>query len=164
MFSQVAATPGQAYSDNPDASAEGYFDLLLCPNGTMQGTLMVFGSSSPIISTQIQRCQGGSSNNEVCQGTALVNFCGSNSDGLIADGSSYPTTCEASNRMGASRTAHMPGVLVPNGNTVTAADAVNRLQNEPDQFFFIVHTMASWAHWYPSARGACRGPLKMYRS
>merc|ERR1711972_808563 len=50
----------QKYPHNPDSNATGYVDLLLCTNGTLKSTALVFEGVSEIIAMHIHRCDGGS--------------------------------------------------------------------------------------------------------
>merc|ERR1711972_1195477 len=60
MFSQMSMNELQKYPHDPDSNATGYVDLLLCTNGTLKSTALVFEGVSEIIAMHIHRCDGGS--------------------------------------------------------------------------------------------------------
>lgn len=167
MYSQLAMNELQIYAGNPDSKASGYASFTLCTNGTMSGTALVFGGVSEIIATHIHHCQGGDTPQtrtaDLCEGPPVINFCGSNVAGLIADGVPYPEACAPYSSARASRTSGMRGVLIPGENKdMTVADRVLDIVHNPQSYFFNVHTLASFNQWYPAVKGACRGPMQLW--
>merc|ERR1711933_110545 len=83
----------QRYPSNPDSTVTGYVDVKLCTNGTLQATSLMFGGASRLIALHIHKCKGGATAQtktaELCHGPPVVNFCGDNSAGMIADGVKY---------------------------------------------------------------------------
>jgi len=167
MYSQLAMNELQIYAGNPDSTASGYASFTLCTNGTLSGTALIFGGVSEIIATHIHHCEGGNTpqtrTGELCEGPPVINFCGNNAAGLIADGVDYPEDCAPYGTTGASRTSGMRGVLILGENKgMTVADRVMDIAANPNSYFFNVHTMASWNQWYPDPKGACRGPMQLW--
>merc|ERR1712187_919573 len=84
--------------------------------GTLKATALMFGGVSEIIAMHIHHCEGGTTPQtktaDLCEGPPVLNFCGDNSAGLIADGAKYPEHCMPWGRNGGSRTADMSGVMV----------------------------------------------------
>merc|ERR1712061_686419 len=74
-------------------TASGYVDMLLCTNGTLRATGLLFGGASKIIAMHIHHCQGGATpqtrTGDLCSGPPVINFCGDSSHGLIADGANH---------------------------------------------------------------------------
>jgi len=167
FYSHMTRNQLQSYDGNPDAHASGYAGFSLCTNGTFTGTALIFKGSSRIIATHIHRCHGGDTPQtrtaDLCEGAPVINFCGDNSMGLIADGVAYPEECSPYSDIGNSRTEGMTGIMVPGerrGETV--AELVTDIVRNPQLYYFNVHTLASYNHWYPRRNGVCRGPVQFW--
>jgi len=166
LFSQVSLNELQKYPSNPDSAASGYADFMMCTNGTLKATAFMFGGVSDIIAMHIHRCEGGTTPQtktaDLCTGPPVVNFCGDNAAGLIADGAKYPEGCAPWGRSGSSRTADMSGVMVSgDGSSSSVAQLVQDIVDNPKLYYFNVHTEASYMHWYPHHNGMCRGPMQL---
>jgi len=163
MFSQMSMNELQRYKDNPDSAATGYADVTLCTNGTMRATALMFGGASGLIAMHIHQCEGGDSPQtrtaDLCNGPPVVNFCGSNAAGLIADGHRYSGPCTPWSA-GASRTAGMAGAAVDGGGAAAVARLVDAIAQHPERYYFNAHTEASYMHWYPHHNGMARGPME----
>jgi len=169
MFSQMVANELQQYEDNPEADMSGYADIVICTNGTLRASVQIFGGVPTIIAMHIHRCSGGETPQtrtaELCGGGAVVNFCGDNSPGLLSNGvDTYPEPCTMAARGEFfASIAEMVGVVAPAAGASTPAEVealVRDMDANPDSYFFNIHTVASFTHWYPGHRGMCRGPLQ----
>jgi hypothetical protein len=167
LYSQLDMNELQIYTGNPDSTASGYASFTLCTNGTLSGTALVFGGVSEIIAMHIHQCEGGETPQtrtaDLCTGPVVANFCGKNSAGLIADGVAYPEACAAYSSMGSSRTKAMSGVLLGGGGGMSTAARVRDIVKRPESYYFNVHTMASYNHWYPKHQGVIRGPMQVWQ-
>mmetsp|Transcript_143567 Transcript_143567/g.357775 ORF Transcript_143567/g.357775 Transcript_143567/m.357775 type:complete len:518 (-) Transcript_143567:78-1631(-) len=165
FYSHMTMNQLQQYDGNPDAHAYGVVGFTLCTNGTFTGTSLIFKGSSRIIATHLHRCHGGDTPQtrtaDLCEGAPVINFCGDNSMGLIADGVDYPEECAPWSDIGASQTESMAGVAVP-GQRRTVAELVTDIARNPQMYYFNVHTLASYNHWYPRRNGVCRGPVQFW--
>jgi len=100
---------------------------------------------------------------EMCEGRPVIAFCGKNAPGYLDVGVEYSKECARYSDRGSSRTEHVPGVVIPDetGNTNTAAlvwDIISR----PNMYFFNVHSLDSYGHWYPQHLGMCRGAMNVW--
>lgn len=166
LFSQMSMNELQKYPSNPDSGASGYVDLVLCTNGTLKATALMFGGVSEVVAMHIHRCEGGTTPQtrmaDLCTGPPVVNFCGDNSVGLIADGAKYPEPCAPWSHAGSARTVDTSGTEVPSASSGSAvAQLVQDMASHPQLFYFNVHTLASYTNWYPHHNGMCRGPLQL---
>merc|ERR1719277_1867861 len=143
MFSQMSMNELQRYPSNPDSAATGYVDVKLCTNGTLQATALMFGGVSRLIAMHIHKCEGGATpqtnSAELCHGPPVVNFCGDNSAGMIADGAKYTVPC-APWAHGASRAADMPGVVISEisegASAAGVAAQVEDIARNPQLYYF----------------------------
>jgi len=165
LFSQMSMNELQRYPNNPDSTASGYVDMLLCTNGTLRATGLLFGGASKIIAMHIHHCQGGATpqtrTGDLCSGPPVINFCGDSSHGLIADGANYPEGCARWSAAGSSRTENMQGIAIQASGSEAVARLVEDIAENPNFYYFNVHTEGSYMHWYPDHNGMCRGPLQL---
>lgn len=167
LYSRLAMNELQAYRNNADAHASGYASFSLCANGKMSAMVLVFGGVSEIIATQIHKCEGGDTDGtrsaEMCQGPAVIAFCGENKPGYLDVGVEYSQACSPYSNLGASHTENIEGTVVtdrpdPNKTAELVMDIVRR----PHQYFFNVHSLDSYGHWYPRHIGMCRGSMNVW--
>jgi len=159
FYSQLNTNPLQKYTNNPDSEAFGFATCKLCTNGTMYCTSLLHGGRSDLIASHIHLAEGPNADGTKSEGPPVINFCGSNSQGLILDGIDYTGPCEQW-KNGAAHNRDMAGVLVPNFNRgMTAAQRVEDIVKRPNMYYFNFHSLASWNHWYPTPHGMARGVL-----
>jgi len=161
LYSQLKVNPLQAYPSNPDSSAFGFATCKLCTNGTMSCTSLLYGGKTELIAAHIHLAMGtGSADGSTGEGPPVINFCGKSAKGLISDGIEYPQECKSWDQHGAAHNPGMPGVLIPNFNRgMTVAQRVQDVARRPGMYYFNYHSLASWAHWYPTPHGVSRGQL-----
>lgn len=163
-FSSVLVmNQGQQYSGNAEADIHGFAEMTLCTNGIMKATLQVDGGHSEIIATHIHHCESGDSHQTrtavFCTGPPVVNFCGNNAASLIADGAKYSVACSGYNSTDTSITEDVQGTFIPNWG-ILMTERVKDIFANPDMYYFNLHSLADFTHWYPGHVGVCRGPLK----
>jgi len=121
----------------------------------------MFSTGSPIIAMQIHRCRGGETPQtrtaQLCSGDAAVVFCGDNSPGLIYNAVPFPQTCQAGKEG-----PEMFGALVSKAKLHEhIEEEVSHIGEHPELYYFNVHSLSSYAQWYPHSRGMVRGPLQL---
>lgn len=159
FYSRLNTNPLQKYANNPDSEAFGFATCKLCTNGTMHCTSLLHGGRSDLIASHIHLAEGPDADGTKSEGPPVINFCGSNSQGLILDGIDYTGPCEQWTN-GAAHNRDVAGVLVPNFNRgITAAQRVEDIVKRPNMYYFNFHSLASWNHWYPTPHGMARGVL-----
>ena len=90
MFSELSFnTLVQSFPSNPDSEATAYVDCKLCSRSGMQCTANVLGGRTQLVASHIHLASDGDGENGA--GPPVINFCGDNGPGMIADGSSYKT-------------------------------------------------------------------------
>ena len=90
MFSELSFnTLVQSFPHNPDSEAKAYVDCKLCSRSGMQCTANVFGGRTQLVASHIHLASDGDGENGA--GPPVINFCGDNGPGMIADGSPYKT-------------------------------------------------------------------------
>mmetsp|Transcript_36524 Transcript_36524/g.103937 ORF Transcript_36524/g.103937 Transcript_36524/m.103937 type:complete len:145 (+) Transcript_36524:446-880(+) len=136
--------------------------LNLCTNGTLKATAMLHNGKSMVIATHIHMSNGRDGTNGANgEGPPMINFSGSNRQGMIDDGTPYAEECEMWTR-GSLKMDDMDGALTGMFNRgVSLAQRVEDIAERPEMYYFNVHTLASWKQWgrTGSARGMCRGTL-----
>eukprot|EP00443_Scrippsiella_acuminata_P119791 CAMPEP_0115657170 /NCGR_PEP_ID=MMETSP0272-20121206/44544_1 /TAXON_ID=71861 /ORGANISM="Scrippsiella trochoidea, Strain CCMP3099" /LENGTH=376 /DNA_ID=CAMNT_0003095193 /DNA_START=61 /DNA_END=1187 /DNA_ORIENTATION=- len=159
FYSQMNTNPLQKYPSNPDSEAFGFTTCMLCTDGASRCTSLLHGGRSDLIASHIHLAEGPDADGTRSEGPPVINFCGSNAQGLIQDGMDYSAPCVQWTD-GAAHNKDMEGVLVPNFNRgLTAAQRVEDIVKRPHMYYFNFHTLASWNHWYPKPHGMSRGVL-----
>jgi len=155
----------QQYDGNPEAETRGSVDIFMCTNGTVTASLVLHDGRSELIATLIHHCSGGSTPQKrtgvMCTGPPVVNFCGHDAVGLIDDGTSYTGLCSGYDiGTGISNNLGMPGKLVPSLGLTVMGLVTDMIEN-PNSYYFNVHSLASYNQWHPDFRGVCRGVIEL---
>ena len=163
MFSELSFnTLVQSFPSNPDSEATAYVDCKLCSRSGMQCTANVLGGRTQLVASHIHLASDGDGGNGA--GPPVINFCGDNGPGMIADGSSYKSPCAHYHNRAA--------LMSMTGNFVDGAQNAgfmlgSRLTDiaaNPSKYYVNFHSTASWTHWQIEGKGPvgmCRGVTQM---
>ena len=159
MFSELSFnTLVQSFPSNPDSEATAYVDGKLCSRSGMQCTANVLGGRTQLVASHIDLASDGDGENGA--GPPVINFCGDNGPGMIADGSSYKSACAHYHNRAA--------LMSMTGNFADGAQNAGFTLGLPAerhccQSFKVVRqlpSIASWTHWQIEGKG----PVGMCRS
>lgn len=161
FYSDLKVNPLQAYPSNPDSGAFGFATCKMCTNGTMFCRALLHSGKTELIAAHVHLATGaGTTDGSTGEGPPVINFCGKNAKGFILDGIDYPRECKSWDQRGVAFNPGMPGILIPNFNRgMTVAQRVEDMARRPGMYYFNFHSLASWAHWYPTPHGISRGQL-----
>jgi len=162
VFANLESNLAQHFSQNPDSQAHGYVECRLCTNGTMSCDANVHGGKTPLIASHIHVATDGDGGSG--SGPPVVNFCGSNIDGLINNGTVYLEAC-AQYMNGSALMTNMTGKVVQSAANAgfTLAERVFDIATNPGKYYFNFRSIASWTHWSLRRRGPtgmCRGQMQ----
>jgi hypothetical protein len=153
----------QDFPNNPDADAKGFATCNLCTNGTMTCNANVYGGKTELVASHIHLASNG--NGTSGSGDPVINFCGSNSVGMINDGTNYIEECAAySPSANALMTAMGGAQVVGTTNGEAVADLVRAIGTNPDQYYLNFHSISSWSYWQMHGGkpvGMCRGVMQL---
>ena len=92
MFSELSfSTMVQSFRAYPDSDAKAYVDSKLCSCSGMRCTVNVIGCCIQLVASHIH--QASDVDGENGSGPPVINFCGNNGHGMIADCSPYKSPC-----------------------------------------------------------------------
>ena len=92
MFSELSfSTMVQSFRAYPDGAAKAYVDSKLCSCSGMRCTVNVIGCCIQLVASHIH--QASDVDGENGSGPPVINFCGNNGRGMIADCSPYKSPC-----------------------------------------------------------------------
>ena len=128
----------------------------------MQCTANLLGGRTQLVASHIHLASDGDGENGA--GPPVINFCGDNDPGMIADGSSYKSPCAHYHNRAA--------LMSMTGNFIDGAQYAgfmlgSRLKDiatNPSKHYFNFHSVASWTHWQIEGKGPvgmCRGVMQM---
>ncbi|CAE7387304.1 cel6A [Symbiodinium natans] len=164
MFSELSFnTLVQSFPSNPDSEATAYVDCKLCSHSGMHCTANVLGGRTQLIASHIHLASDGDGVNG--SGPPVINFCGENGPGFIADGSKYKTPCaHYANR--AALMSDMQGNFVDGEQNAafTLGSRLKDIASNPSKYYFNFHSIASWTHWQIEGKGPvgmCRGVMQL---
>ncbi|CAE7835399.1 cbhC [Symbiodinium sp. CCMP2592] len=162
MFSELSFnTLVQSFPHNPDSEAKAYVDCKLCSRSGMQCTANVFGGRTQLVASHIHLASDGDGENG--SGPPVINFCGDNGPGMIADGSPYKSPCAHYKNRAA--VMSMTGNFADGQNAgFTLGSRLKDIASNPSKYYFNFHSIASWTHWQVEGKGPvgmCRGVMQM---
>ena len=92
MISELSfSTMVQSFRAYPDCDAKAYVDFKLCSCSGMRCTVNVIGCCIQLVASHIH--QASDVDGENGSGPPVINFCGNNGHGMIADCSPYKSSC-----------------------------------------------------------------------
>jgi len=163
MFSELSFnTLVQSFPSNPDSEATAYVDCKLCSRSGMQCTANVLGGRTQLVASHIHLASDGDGENGA--GPPVINFCGDNGPGMIADGSPYKSPCAHYQNRAALMS--MTGNFVDGAQNAgfTLGSRLKDIASNPSKYYFNFHSIASWTHWQIEGKGPvgmCRGVMQM---
>eukprot|EP00931_Biecheleriopsis_adriatica_P045287 TRINITY_DN25958_c0_g1_i1.p1 TRINITY_DN25958_c0_g1~~TRINITY_DN25958_c0_g1_i1.p1 ORF type:complete len:623 (+),score=115.21 TRINITY_DN25958_c0_g1_i1:32-1900(+) len=151
FYSSLASSQVQAYPDNPDANAKGYVSCSLCESSSSHCNATVDGGTSQLIAGFINAAYEPVLG-EAGAGVEVFMFCGSSTPGHIIPPRQlqYRETCKAYDS-GKSENIGMTGDYI--SVAISLSDRLSDMLRNPDSYYFVFHSEASWDHWQTEDRG-----------
>ena len=97
----------QTFTNNSEAEAWGSATCRLCNNGKMTCDVNVYGGKTLLIASHIHIADNG--NGSTSTGDPVINFCGTNGQGSVDDGTPYSAPCTGYNDSDVSENLGMGG-------------------------------------------------------
>eukprot|EP00122_Pirum_gemmata_P021233 Pgem_evm1s19794 len=146
------------HPNSPDAMAMGKAQMTLCTDGYMYADTEAKNGKTELIAMHIHLASNG--NGKTGSGEPVINFCGTNEDGLIMDGTDYLDLCMPWDKNQQSNTMHAQGkavhkVIMKMG--MTTEELVNDIYNNTGKYYLNMHSIGSWMEWNKQPKGVARG-------
>ena len=127
----------------------------------------VYGGKTPLIASHIHIADNG--NGSTGTGDPVINFCGTNGQGSIDDGTPYSEPCMGYSDSDVSENLGMGGRKVDKfTKDLTLKQLVHHIGQNSDNYYLNFHSEGSWAYWKKNgdglhaamAQGMCRGVMQ----
>ena len=141
MFSELSLNAlVQSFPSNPDSEATAYVVCKYCSRSGMQCTDNVLGGRTQLVASHIHLASDGDGENGA--GPPVINFCGDNGPGMIADGSSYKSPCAHFHNRAALMS--MTGNFVDGAQNAgfTLASPLKGIAANPSKYYVNFHSIA----------------------